>query len=210
MPIPIIESAKVGVKLPDSGVGGAVGVAEEVEIGVGVALGVADGLAVGEDFGVAEGVDSKAGPSAAWTIKLLVKVLKIPPASFHVIVIVCMPGSRLVGGLKFQSPFEGTLTEVVIGSDSTVIVRVTPGGPSPKNAGFVVVTISPSSKLSKVTVEAEGVAVFSGTVKPDDGVEISGSPIEALGISLEEEGGRLLKSWTCPKIIEGTGLADWG
>lgn len=59
MPIPIIESAKVGVKLPLSGVGGVVGVAEEVAVGAAV------GEAVGDDFGDAEGVDSKAGPSAA-------------------------------------------------------------------------------------------------------------------------------------------------
>ena len=43
-------------------------------------------------------------------------------------------------------------------------------------------------------MEVEGVAEFWGTLKPEEGVEISGSPIEARGISLEELGGRLLKS----------------
>lgn len=97
----------------------------------------------------------------------------------------------------------------VTGSDSTVIMIVVPEGPSPKNSGFVEVTISPSSMLSRVTVFAEGVAaVFSSTSNLDEGVASSGRPMEALGISLTSEGGRFLKSWVFPRIIDGTGRAD--
>ncbi len=61
----MIERRIVGVKVPESAT------AEEVEVGVdlGVAVGeaVGDGLGVGvgEAVGEADGVDSKAGPSAA-------------------------------------------------------------------------------------------------------------------------------------------------
>lgn len=65
-PIPIMESAIVGVKIPESETSGSSvgeGVAEPV------AIGVPEAVAVGEALGVAvavpEGVDSKAGPSAA-------------------------------------------------------------------------------------------------------------------------------------------------
>ena len=71
-PNPIMESAIVGVKTPESETCGsrvAVGVADPD----GVTIGVPDGVGEGEVFGVevgdavvvAEGVDSKAGPSAA-------------------------------------------------------------------------------------------------------------------------------------------------
>lgn len=87
----MIDSTMVGVKLPDSrspeGVDVGFGVALAVEVGValGVAVGVGFGVALG--VAVAEGVDSKAGPSAAWTTKVLVNVLVIPAESFHIIVI---------------------------------------------------------------------------------------------------------------------------
>ena len=87
------------------------------------------------------------------------------------------------------------------------MVRVTPAGPSPKNSGSVVVIISPGSTLSRVTVVAEGVAV-SPTSNPEEGVASSGRPMEALGIPLSSEGGRFLKSWVSPRIIDGTGRAD--
>ena len=59
----MIESRIVGVKLPESGTGAAVVVAVAVGVSVAVGEGVGDvlGVAVGE----ADGVDSKAGPSAA-------------------------------------------------------------------------------------------------------------------------------------------------
>ena len=69
----------MGVKVPDSGRGMAVGVAVAEAVAVG--LGVAEGEAVGMGVRVAEGVDSNAGPSAAATIKLLVNVRRIPAAS---------------------------------------------------------------------------------------------------------------------------------
>lgn len=63
IPIPIMNKPIVGVKDPVSGVGGA------VVVGVFVAFGVADevdvGVLVARFVGVAEGVDSKAGPSDA-------------------------------------------------------------------------------------------------------------------------------------------------
>ena len=81
----------MGVKLPESGTGAAVAVAVDVGVAVTVAVGdgvgEAVGLALGVDVGEADGVDSKAGPSAAWTIKVLVKVLSMPLASRQVIVI---------------------------------------------------------------------------------------------------------------------------
>ena len=73
-PIPIMESAIVGVKTPESVTVGsrvAEAVAEDVAVFVGVAVGDAEavdfGVAVGvaEELALAEGVDSKAGPSAA-------------------------------------------------------------------------------------------------------------------------------------------------
>ena len=88
----------------------------------------------------------------------------------------------------------GILTWADCGSDSTVIVTAVPAGPSPKNSGLVEVTTSPSLRLVKVTVFADGVAVSSGIVKPEEGVASEGSPIEAFGIPSSEEGGRLLKS----------------
>jgi len=57
----MIDSSIVGVKLPESGTGAAVAVA----VAFGVAVPVAVGLALGVDVGEADGVDSKAGPSAA-------------------------------------------------------------------------------------------------------------------------------------------------
>lgn len=74
----------MGVKLPESATGEMVGLAVAagvpVTVGVGVGVGVSVGLGVGVGVGVndADGVDSKAGPSAAWTTKVRVKVLKIP------------------------------------------------------------------------------------------------------------------------------------
>jgi len=132
----------------------------------------------------------------------------MPLASLHEIVILWAPSLKPWEGLQFQLPVEGTLTEVEMGSDSTVIVMVVPEGPSPKNSGFVEVIISPSSMLSRVTVFAEGVAVFSSTSNLDEGVAVSGRPMEALGIPLTSEGERFLKSWVSPRIIEGTGRAD--
>jgi hypothetical protein len=61
----MIESKKVGVKLPESRS------ADDVEAGVGVAVGDAvgeregDGVGLGEGVGLADGVASKAGPSDA-------------------------------------------------------------------------------------------------------------------------------------------------
>ena len=193
-PIPIIERSIVGVKLPDSGV--AKGVAVTVAVGVGVLVVVGVAVAVGVTVGVrvAEGVASKAGPSAAWTTKLLVRVLIIPEASFHLMVIEWAPSVRSAGGVQFQSPEAGTVTFSVTGSDSTVIVKVVPAGASPKNSGWVELTISPSETLSKVTVVAEGVAVPPSTSKPEEGVASSGSPTVALGISPAVLGGRFLKS----------------
>ena len=101
-PTPMIKSPIVGVNTPDSGM--AESVAGRLMRGVAV------GLVVGEVWGVAEGVDSKAGPSAASTVKVRVKVRKIPWVSFQVRVTVCSPGVRSVGGVHCQSPAEFTVT----------------------------------------------------------------------------------------------------
>ena len=87
---------------------------------------------------------------------------------------------------------------------------VVPGGPSPKNSGSVLVTTSPSSKLSKVTVSAEGVAISSGTSNPDDGVASSGRLISALGTPPISLGDKFLKSWLCPRIMGRAGFAEAG
>lgn len=73
-PIPIIERTRVGVKLP---VSGGVGVAEAVAVDLGVDVGLIVGVAEAV-VGVADGVETKAGPSEAWTIKSLVRFLSIP------------------------------------------------------------------------------------------------------------------------------------
>ena len=64
-PTPMIESRIVGVKLPETGIGAAVTVAVEVGVGDIEAIGDGVGDVFGVEVGEAEGVDSKAGPSAA-------------------------------------------------------------------------------------------------------------------------------------------------
>ena len=85
----MIKSRIVGVKLPESGTGAAVAVAVAagVAVAVGDAVGEAVGLALGVEVGEADGVDSKDGPSAAWTIKVRLNALNMPLASRQVIVI---------------------------------------------------------------------------------------------------------------------------
>ena len=66
------------------------GVGEGVVVSVGASVGVFVGVGVLVEVGVgvdAEGVDSNAGPSAAWTTKVRVKVLKIPLESLQEIAI---------------------------------------------------------------------------------------------------------------------------
>lgn len=154
----------VGVKLPALGIpdsvegilalvgaGDAVEVAVGVDVGLFVGAGVGEGEAVGLLVGLAvgladvvgatppDGVDSKLGsPSAACTIKVLLKLRRNPLASLQLMVIVCSPSSKSLGGLHFHAPFAPTKTSSVTGSDSTVIVISVFGGPSPKNSGVVV------------------------------------------------------------------------
>ena len=108
--------------------------------------------------------------------------------------ILWVPSESPSGGFQLQLPEEPTVVSSVIGSDSIVIVKVVPGGPSPKNSGSVLVTISPSSKLSSVTVSDEGVAISPETSKPEEGVVPSGSSIIALGMPPSSLGVRFLKS----------------
>lgn len=61
----MIDSAIVGVKLPESGTGAAVPVAVALGVAVLVAVGEGVGEVLGLAVGDADGVDSKAGPSAA-------------------------------------------------------------------------------------------------------------------------------------------------
>lgn len=89
----MIDRVMVGVKVPDLGIADSVdgrltrGVAEGVAEAVAVGLGLRVGFGVAVGLGVADGVDSKAGPSAAWTIKVRVKVRRMPPASLQEMVI---------------------------------------------------------------------------------------------------------------------------
>jgi hypothetical protein len=192
-----------------------VGVAFKVGVGVVVSLGVAVGLRVGVGVevglvvGVAEGVETKAGSSAARTTNERVKVLKIPLASLHESVMLCVPGKRSSGGLQFHSPLSSTVTWSVIGSDSTVMVMTVSGGPSPKNSGWVEATTSPLSTLSKVTVEGSKEASSSGVSNPEDSWP-SGTSNWAWGTPDSILGGRFLKSWLWPRTIGGAGFADAG
>ena len=97
----------VGVKLPVSGTGWFVAIGEDIVVGIDddFAVDVAIGDADAKSVGVADGVDSKAGPSAAETTNVLVSVLSIPLESFHFNVNLCSPGSKSFGGFQFQSPF---------------------------------------------------------------------------------------------------------
>lgn len=103
------------------------------------------------------------------------------------------------------------MVSVISSGDSIRMVRVVPGGPSPKNSGLVVLTISPSSTLSRTTVSAEEVAISpSGTVNLDEGVLSSGSPILASGRPEAPLPVSCLKSWVCPRIMGGVALAAIG
>lgn len=105
----MINRVYVGVKLPVDGRGEADDV--DTDVGEGLGDGEGDGDGVGDGLGVteAEGVDSKDGPSDAWTTNVLVRVLSMPPASLQEIVIVCDPGARLLGGDQFQDPLDATV-----------------------------------------------------------------------------------------------------
>src|SRR3989338_3766319 len=102
-PAPMIKRPIVGAATPATGVADPVaGVADGVAVALAVAFSVAVGLGVGVCV-PADGVVFKAGPSAAWTIKVLVRVRKIPLASRHLTVILCVPASRLSGGVQSHS-----------------------------------------------------------------------------------------------------------
>ena len=114
-------------------------------------------------------------------------------------------------GLQLHVPKELTLTSSLIGSDSTVMVKVAPSGPSPKNSGFEEVIISPSSRLCRDTGFSSGAGVASlVTSNPEVGAVSLGGETLDLGISPSSEEGRFLKSWICPKIMGGTGFAASG
>ena len=88
--MPTRNKLQVGVEMPAIGKPLAVGVVRVAGVGLGVGLGV--GVAVGVGLGVGVvvwpgGVDSKAGPSAAATTNVRVKVLRTPLTSRQVIVI---------------------------------------------------------------------------------------------------------------------------
>lgn len=94
-------------------VGLIVGVAEAEAVGDGFNEGVAVGLIVGVEVGDADGVETKAGLSAAWTMKFLVIDCKTPFSSVHEIVILWTPSARDAGGDHFQLPVDPTVKFVV-------------------------------------------------------------------------------------------------
>lgn len=67
-------------------------------------------------------------------------------------------------------------------SDWIVIVICSPPGPLPKKAGFVLVTTSPSFRLSRITLVGEGDEVTRGRENFDSFVALSGKFKLALGI----------------------------
>ena len=83
----------VGVKYPDSGMPLSVEGRLVLTIGVGVI--------VGEGAKVAEGVAVKAGKSESPAAKIVKPREKVVPSS-KVIVTVCWPGERLLGGVQCQ------------------------------------------------------------------------------------------------------------
>ena len=95
----------------------------------------------------------------------------------------------------------------LISSDSTVMVKIVAGGAFPKSSGWVVLTVSPSLMLSKVTIWEEGLAVPAGISKPETDDVSSGAVICASGFTDSWPEGRFLKSYVCPKTMVGIGLA---
>ena len=70
-------------------------------------------------------------------------------------------------------------------------------------------TVSPSFILSKVTVFWESILSLE-TSNLDSAVAASGRFKSAFGFWPAPVGCKLLKSWSCPTIKVGIGLADWG
>ena len=90
------------------------------------------------------------------------------------------------------------------------MVSDVPAGPFPINCGLVVETVSPSVKLSKITVVGAGVCRFEGTLNFDSDEELAGRLSSAFGLAPPAFAGKLLKSETFPRIRGGMGFADWG
>lgn len=177
-PIPRIPKRMDAVKLPVTGTG----TADEVAVAVMVGFGVADGVGLKVGAKVWDGVASKAGASPACTIKFLVSILVIPAVSIHEMVTLWGPGARSVGGLHVQVPSPPIVTSSVTGfSDSTIIVMDSPLGPLPKKAGCVLVTVSPSLKLSRITLLGAGEPPVSVTSNLDSLSASAGSFMSADG-----------------------------
>lgn len=134
----------------------------------------------------------------------------MPEASIQERVTECAPGDRFDGGDQLHDPFDETVVEPVISvSECTMIVTFSPTGPSPKNWGLSLVTVSPSVMLSRVIFDA-GAVFPTSTLNLDSEVEFSGRFRSAFGFNPSMEGCRFLKSWSWPTTRAGTGLADCG
>lgn len=106
------------------------------------------------------------------------------------------------------------MTVSIIGSDSTFIVILVPLGPAPKNSGVVVeITSWGWSMLSKVT--GLSVALLSPPDKSnspdgiDSSTELSGKFTSAFGKVIFETV-FVRKSYVCPRVMLGVGLAAFG
>ena len=108
--MPVRIPTMVGAPTPEIGI-------PDVVAGI-KTLGVAEGVADAGSLinGLADGVASKAGPSAAETTKFLVNFRKAPDASFQEIVIIWFPGAKFFGGFHTQVPSKETVVVPVIGS----------------------------------------------------------------------------------------------
>lgn len=129
---PRIIKSKVGVKFP------LVGAGERVAVGEGLRLGEGRSDGEGETLGEADGVaGSVTWVPLAKTVNLRVTSASLPLLSLVVMVTVCSPGVRPVGGVQVQLPLWSTLVVPVSGvPDSTFMVTICPGTPVPLKTGL--------------------------------------------------------------------------
>lgn len=104
-PLFVLIGAKVG-----SGVGVGVTVGKIVGTTIGTNIAIVGGMGVGVGVGVGEGIG--VAFSAAKTVNDCIIVINIPDESLVLIVIVCSPLERVLGGRYVQFPLLSAVTRV--------------------------------------------------------------------------------------------------